>query len=294
MLENLWEEHRLQVSDLELGYSVSGSGEVLVLLSGGPGDPCDYLRDSHKNLTKTFTCVALDQRGTGKSKLELQNTSTLDARKFVDDLEALREHLKLEQLNLLGHSWGANLAMLYAAVHPTRAAKVAAIAPGPINDLMGSVAGSNFNRGFSSADFAELVKLRELRQVAFEAGNLEELRALHQSSATRFWTRNAIFSNEARAKFNAVFSADEFNPTVNKLAWKSYSSLNPEHLLSNITTDLLVLYGFQDFEPITQAYLIREKVPHAKLEFINDCGHVPWLEQAKTYYDTINLFFKTQ
>jgi proline iminopeptidase len=290
MLENPWQEHRLQIADLELRYSVRGAGEVLVLLSGGPGDPCDYLQQAHENLTSDFTCVALDQRGTGKSRLEFQNPTTLDAMKFVDDLEALREHLKLEKLNLLGHSWGANLAMLYAAVHPTRAAKVAAIAPGPINDLMGSVAGSNFNRGFSTADFAELAKLREKRQIAFEAGNLEELRALHFESTARFWTRNAIFSNEARAKFNAVFSAEDFNPTVNKLAWKSYSSLNSEHLLSNITADLLVLYGFQDFEPITQAYLIREKVSHAKLEFINDCGHVPWLEQPTTYYDVLTKF----
>ncbi len=290
MLENPWQEHRLLVADLELGYSVAGSGEVLVLLSGGPGDPCDYLREAHESLTKHFTCVALDQRGTGKSKLEPQNATTLDALKFVDDLEALREHFKLEKLNLLGHSWGANLAMLYAAVHPTRARKVAAIAPGPINDLMGSVAGANFNRGFSTADFAELTKFREERQVAFETGNLEKLRALHQISTTRFWTRNAIFSNQARAKFTASFNANDFNPTVNKLAWKSYSSLNFERLVSNITADLLVLYGFQDFEPITQAYLIKEKVPHTKLEFINECGHIPWLEQFETYYGIVTKF----
>jgi proline iminopeptidase len=290
MLENPWQEHRLQVTDLELGYSVCGSGEVLVLLSGGPGDPCDYLRDAHENLTNRFTCVALDQRGTGKSKLELQNTTTLDAMKFVDDLEALREHLKLERLNLLGHSWGANLAMLYAAVHPTRVGKVAAIAPGPINGLMGSVAGSNFNRGFSSEDFVGLANLREKRQAAFETENLEELRVLHLVSTTRFWTRNAIFSNEAREKFNTSFSADDFNPIMNRMVWQSFLSLNSESLLVNITSELLILYGFQDFEPITQAYLIREKVPHAKLEFIHDCGHVPWLEQPETYYDVITKF----
>lgn len=290
MPEIPWKEQSFKVPDLELGYSVSGSGEVLVLLSGGPGDPCDYLRDAHEVLTEHFTCVALDQRGTGKSKLELQNTETLDAMKFVGDLEVLREELKLEKLNLLGHSWGANLALLYAAVHPTRVAKIAAVAPGPINKDMQAVAGSNFNRGFSSEDFAELHRTREKRQTAFDSGNLEQLQALHFESTTRFWTRNAIFSNAARAKFNASFRADDFNPVVNRVTGQSYANLGHDTILSNITADLLVLYGFQDFEPITQAYLIREKVPHAKLEFINDCGHVPWLEQGKTYYDVITKF----
>ncbi len=290
MPENLWEEHRLKVADLELGFSVCGSGEVLVLLSGGPGDPCDYLRDAHQNLTTGFTCVAFDQRGTGKSKLELQNTVTLNAMKFVDDLEALRQHLKLEKLNLLGHSWGANLAMLYAAVHPTRTGKVAAIASGPINPLMRAVAGSNVKRAFSSEDISDFAALREQQQKAFESGNLEQFRALHLESTTRFWARNAIFSNYARAKFNAGFNADDFNPVVNRVTWQSYSSLGHDKMLSNISADLLVLYGFQDFGSITQAYLIREEVPHAKLEFINDCGHVPWLEQAETYYDVLTKF----
>jgi pimeloyl-ACP methyl ester carboxylesterase len=182
------------------------------------------------------------------------------------------------------------LAILYAAIHPTRAGKVAAIAPGPINSEMQAVAAANLKRGFSSQDISDLARLREKRQVAFETANLEQLRALHFESTTRFWTRNAIFSVQAREQFNANFNSNDFNPVVHRVAGQTYANLGHDKILSNITADLLVLYGFQDFEPITQAFLIQQKVPHAKLEFLNDCGHVPWLEQPETYYDVITKF----
>ena len=38
----------------------------------------------------------------------------------VEDLEALRQHLKQDRLVLIGHSWGGMLAMAYAVAHPER------------------------------------------------------------------------------------------------------------------------------------------------------------------------------
>ena len=52
----------------------------------------------------------------------------------------------------------------------------------------------------------------------------------------------------------------------------------------------LVLYGYQDFEPITQAYLLRERLPQAELVFLNECGHVPWFEQPGEFYRVLGVF----
>jgi proline iminopeptidase len=53
-----------------------------------------------------------DQRGTGRSTL-VSDSSSLDARRFADDLEALRARFGMQRLTLLGHSWGAGVAALY-------------------------------------------------------------------------------------------------------------------------------------------------------------------------------------
>jgi proline iminopeptidase len=50
----------------------------------------------------------------------------------VADLEALRAHLGLERMTLLGHSWGAMLAAAYVAAHPERIDRLVLVGPGPL------------------------------------------------------------------------------------------------------------------------------------------------------------------
>jgi pimeloyl-ACP methyl ester carboxylesterase len=72
--------------------------------------------------------VMLDLRGTGASEVP-GDAGSYRCDRQVDDVEALREQLGLEQLDLLGHSAGANLAVLYATRYPSRVSKLVLITP---------------------------------------------------------------------------------------------------------------------------------------------------------------------
>jgi proline iminopeptidase len=72
--------------------------------------------------------IMLDLRGTGRSAIP-EDAASYRCERLVDDVEALREHLGLDRLDLLGHSAGANLAVLYVARHPERMRKLALITP---------------------------------------------------------------------------------------------------------------------------------------------------------------------
>ena len=49
-------------------YSIGTGDNVLFLLNGGPGLPCDYVREPHAHLAeKGFRVVTYDQLGCGKS-----------------------------------------------------------------------------------------------------------------------------------------------------------------------------------------------------------------------------------
>jgi pimeloyl-ACP methyl ester carboxylesterase len=72
--------------------------------------------------------VVLDLRGTGRSAIP-EDTSSYRCDRLVDDVEALRAHLGLDRMDLLGHSAGANLATLYAVRHPHRIGKLALVTP---------------------------------------------------------------------------------------------------------------------------------------------------------------------
>src|SRR3712207_5201807 len=112
-----------------LAYSSLGEGSLLVCLPGGPMLPAEYLGDlgglaAHRSL------VLLDLRGTGHSAVPADPDGRRCDRQ-VPDVEALRTHLGLERLDLLAHSAGAPLALLYAVRHPDRVASLTLVTPSP-------------------------------------------------------------------------------------------------------------------------------------------------------------------
>ncbi|MGH8166714.1 MAG: prolyl aminopeptidase [Woeseiaceae bacterium] len=112
---------RLDVGDGHtLYYEQSGNsaGKPVVFLHGGPGGGCtEKMRQFFD--PERYRIVLFDQRGSGKSRphanLEANTTWHL-----VEDIERLRELLKIERWQVFGGSWGSTLALAYAETHPDR------------------------------------------------------------------------------------------------------------------------------------------------------------------------------
>lgn len=102
----------------ELAYHMAGEGEPLLCLPGGPMRASGCLGDLG-GLSKERRLVLLDARGTGDSGIPADPSSYRCDRQ-VDDVEALRRHLGLDRVDLLAHSAGGDLALLYAVRHPRR------------------------------------------------------------------------------------------------------------------------------------------------------------------------------
>ena len=112
-----------------LAYVRVGDGSPIVCLPGGPMQAADYLGDLG-GLAAQRALVRLDLRGTGGSAVPADPASYRCDRQ-VADVEALRVHLGLDRLELLAHSAGASLALLYAARYPERVGRLALITPSP-------------------------------------------------------------------------------------------------------------------------------------------------------------------
>jgi proline iminopeptidase len=108
-------EQFVDVLDGALWTARQGDGPPLLLLPGGPGC-ADYLGPVAELLAPHFTTLRYEPRGCGRSSVR----GRFDLDECVDDLEHLRRHLGVERWALLGHSWGANLALLYAMRLPRR------------------------------------------------------------------------------------------------------------------------------------------------------------------------------
>jgi pimeloyl-ACP methyl ester carboxylesterase len=110
-----------------LGIHVHGEGEPLLCLPGGPMLDSAYLRDLG-GLVEHRAFARLDLRGTGDSEVPADPASYRCDRQ-VADVEAVRRHLGLDRIDLMGHSAGANLAYRYAEQHPDRLGRLLLVTP---------------------------------------------------------------------------------------------------------------------------------------------------------------------
>ena len=106
---------------------VVGSGPPLVCIPGGPGQAVEYF-DELGGLSEHHTLILLDNRGTGASQAP-HDPTTFRIEQLVDDVEALRFHLGLDQMDLFGHSASGGTCLLYAARYPQRLDRLVLVDP---------------------------------------------------------------------------------------------------------------------------------------------------------------------
>lgn len=101
-----------------LYYEESGNskGKPMLFLHGGPGSGTNPGQRRFFD-PALYRIILLDQRGAGKSVAQdpiMQNTTE----DLIEDIETLRKHLNVKQLQFFGISWGSTLAILYAKKYP--------------------------------------------------------------------------------------------------------------------------------------------------------------------------------
>lgn len=100
----------------DIAYEVEGAGPPVVFVHGLTSSGQSW-RPVSDLLARDFTCVRVDLRGHGASSTGPEY-STLS---LVGDVRAVVEKVALGQPAIVGHSLGATVAVVYAAVHEARA-----------------------------------------------------------------------------------------------------------------------------------------------------------------------------
>ncbi|MFG2888376.1 alpha/beta fold hydrolase [Streptomyces sp. NPDC048248] len=262
-----------------LAYRVIGDGAPVVCLPGGPADSL-YLGDLG-GLTRHNRLILLDLRGTGRSALP-KDVSSYRCDHLVDDVEALREHLGLPRMSLLGHSAGTNIATQYAARHPKRIGKLALI--GPSTRAVGVTITGDTRR--------ELARLRKdeswfptaftaLEAIIEGAGSDGEAIAPFLYGRWDSETRKHHAAGRPRnEEAVALFAAEgAFRPEITRAA------------LATCEAPVLLLTGEFDLNsPPRSAAEFAGAFPDARLVVQPGAGHYPWLDDADRFVATTAAF----
>ncbi|HEV7203707.1 MAG TPA: alpha/beta hydrolase [Jatrophihabitans sp.] len=263
----------------ELAYTEIGRGSPVICLPGGPMQDSAYLGDLG-GLSSAVRLIRLDLRGTGSSQQPTDPQSYRCDRQ-VDDVEALRAHLGLERVSVLGHSAGANLALQYAARFPDRVERLVLITPSTFG--VGLPAGSEQRRA--------MVRLRRDETwypeaaAAFERVQTGDARDADWHALTPF--TYGRWDAAARAHDAAVVGHDEAADVFRE-------GFDPPALragLSGVTAPALVLAGAVDIAgPPEVLAELAALLPNGSLVVQPAAGHFPWLDDRDTFVSTVAGF----
>ena len=267
----------------ELAYHVQGDGPPLVCVPGGPMRDSVYLGDLG-GLSASRRLVILDLRGTGQSAVPADPASYRCDR-LVDDVAALRDHLGLDRMDLLGHSAGANIVAMYAARHPSLVSKLALVAPS--TRAVGLQPTSEMRR--------EIVNLRRAEPWFREAAAaFERLQA--GSETDEGWKAMApLFYGrwDAAAQADAAANEEQVNEEAAGL-FAGPGAFEPEATraaLAAFTQPVLVLAGEVDVNtPPRIAAELAAIFPDARLALQPGAGHYPWLDDPAWFTSAVAAF----
>src|ERR1700687_607956 len=108
--------HHVNIGDTRLHVVERGTGYPLIVLHGGPGVDHHMFGDYLDMLTDQFRLILVDQRAQGLSDMCPVSTWTLD--RMARDVKSLADALGLGAYAVLGHSYGAFVALQNAVDLP--------------------------------------------------------------------------------------------------------------------------------------------------------------------------------
>jgi proline iminopeptidase len=274
----------VQAGDTRLFVLERGDGPLpLFVLHGGPG--CDHTMFGHHldGLGALCRLLFVDQRSQGRSDPAPPDTWTLE--EMAADVERLARALELEHYAVLGHSFGAFVALQHAV------------------DFAGRPAASIISAGVPAASYLESV---QQNLEAFEPADLRE-------QVTNSWARESeartqqdclsLLSDQLPFHFRdprdpridtmrAGLGEGVYAPDVLRAAATAeYGAIDVQDRLGSVSHPVMVLAGRHDRTcSLTAAQAIADGVPDAELVVFEDSAHMTFIEEEGKYVAAVGDF----
>lgn len=262
-------------------YGAAGAPQLLVL-HGGPGAHHDYLLPHFLDLADEFELVFYDQRGGGRSRTD--DPAPITWQTHVDDLEQVAAELTPGPLTVLAYSWGALLALLYSieAAGGRRTpppARLALVDPAPLSRAYRATFESEFARR------AAAPALQAMRADLAASGLRDRDPASHKQRAFELSVAG-YFHDPARA---ADLTPFRVTGRVQTQVWDSLGDFDLTPRLAGVHCDTLIVHGRHDPIPLASSEAAAIAL-QARLVVLDECGHVPYVEQRVQLFATLRRF----
>lgn len=228
--------------------------------------------------------VLLDPRGTGGSAVP-DDPATYRCERLVDDIEALRAHLGLESIDLLGHSASADLAALYAARHPQRLRSLTLVSPA--TRAVGVETTDQDRRGAFALRSGEpwyAAAAAALEEIRAGRGGREQWAAIEPFAYGRWDAAAQAHAAAAPAQRNAAAAAVFHRDSA-------FGTAATVTALRSLAVPVLVLAGEYDAGPTPdRAAELAALFPQGEFVVQRGGAHYPWLDDPGAFTRTVRAF----
>jgi len=254
----------IEINGARLRVRIVGAGPAILLIHGWALD-LDMWTPQLEAFASCYRCIAFDRRGFGLS------SGTPGIEHDVNDIDALLVALHIGQVAIVGMSQGARVVLRWALRNPRRASCI--VLDGPPYE------------GLRSSDELPEIPLVEFRALARREG-IEEVRGR--------WLEHPFM----RLRANDAHAHELLKTIVGRYPGRDLlveEPLSPIADLRALDIPALVVNGEHDSEHRRAAGgALASALANARLALIPQAGHLPNLDNAPAYNESLKAFFASQ
>ena len=264
------------INGTKIYYDVDGAGAsvkdgeikhkpVIFILHGGPGGSHLNFKPYLDELTKTAQLVYIDQRGCGYSDPDDPAMYTLDQN--VEDVEMLRQHLGVDQIWILGHSYGGMVAMSYAARYQEHTAGLILAATSPSYNFMEKA--KQHVKEYGNAEQIAVADM--LWEGTFKSE--EQLQEYYRVMAPLYSTKTARMQSQQEAPANRPAVQRNFQ-ALNKGFGDFLRRYDVREELKSLRIPTLIIAGRHDWiTHYTESEEMHRLIPGSELQIMEHSSH---------------------
>jgi proline-specific peptidase len=272
------------INGCQIYYEVHGKedGEAIFFIHGGPGmGDCRGDIAAFSPLGDEYKLVFLDMRGSGRSEDKPPYTHE----QWTSDIDELRKQLGLEQIKMLGGSYGGFITLEYALRYPGNLTHIMLRDTAPSCNYNDQSTEKALNSNLPGINEDMLDRLFGGRVKSND--EFKEMFGAIQPLYTVVWDEE-----KAKQRLDSIFFHYETHNYAFRVNQPAYDLTEQ---LKNIQVPVLVTVGRHDWiTPVVASEDIHREVPNSTLVIFENSGHSPHLEENEKYLELVRDFIKAE
>lgn len=209
----------------------------------------------------------------------------------LDDIEVLRHNWNVDRWLVIGHSFGASLALAYGLFRPHQTRGIGYIAGTGIDPAWHEAYHQEARRRFTDDEHADL----QQRKQQYRQARGTERYALFHEYAELLWASDVADKHRASVLLTGLVDSpwlpnEDANRVLGHDAARLMETPEMRERLHNVPIPTWILHGEADPRPIRHAQQLAALLPKAQFVPLADCGHIPWAEQPEAFQESIRQF----